>query len=127
MLPDDNDTELIPLPDKLPTVCLEYGELPSTAEWAQRCLATYRRTEVKPPWLSLGPPVVAEAAGVLYRRGPFTPLPVTPERLAVIVENLVTMSYIDTIWGLRCRRMAIDLVAELGIVWPDDILHGDVP
>jgi hypothetical protein len=45
----------------------------------------------------------------------------------MIVENLVTMSYIDTVWGLRCRRMAIDLVATLGIVWPDEFAGLELP
>ena len=118
MLPN-NHSGVLPLPDKLPIVKLEYGQLPSSAEFATRCLATYRRVEVKPPWIRLGGPVLAEAAGVFYSNGPFTPQPVTPERLAVILENLVTMSYIDTVWGVRCRRMAIALAADLGIAWPD--------
>lgn len=116
----DPSIQLVPLPDKLPVVRLAYGELPSTAEFATRCLATYRRTEVKPPWLSLGRHEIAKAAGVLYRRGPLTPLPMTPERLSQVVENMVTMSYLDTMWGQECRAMAIALVAELGILWTDD-------
>lgn len=114
------DVELLPWPKKLPNAALEYGQMPSAAEFESRVLATFHRFEVKPAWLSHGDYKMAWAAGVTYRNGPFTPIPVSAARLAVIIENLVTMSYIGTEWGMGCRKMAISLMAELGIIWPNE-------
>lgn len=116
----DPDIELLPWPDKLPPVTLAYGELPPMAEFEVRVVATYHRFEVKPPYLSIGDYRTAWAAGVPYRNGPFTPMPVDARKLHWIIENLVTMSYIGTEWAVRCRTMAIGLAAQLGILWPHE-------
>lgn len=111
--------EVIPLPGRMPNVEFEYGQLPSTAEFAVRVLATYMRTMVKPPWFTLGGFFIAEAAGVVYSKHYVTPTPVSAAELCVILENLVTLSYTPTIFGQRCRGMAVKLAAELGIIWPE--------
>ena len=118
MQPIDVDTELVPYPAMPPNVALDYGELPSAADFELRVIAAYQRHLVKPSWRAIGSYHVVAAAGAPFETGPNTPLPVNPSQLADILTNLVTMSYIGTEWGSACRASAVALARRLGIIWP---------